>query len=194
MATLFPIEPDFPPGFSYFPEFIAPKEEEELLREISKVDLHTFIFQGYEARRRVASFGYDYSFDRRTLSKSSEIPQDFQWIIEKVAGKTGIKQNNFAELLVTEYPVGSVINWHRDAFPFDVIAGVSLGADCTFRLRPHDKTKQTKGSVILVPLKRRSLYVIEGDARMNWQHSTRPVNAVRYSITLRTLKDGGQGS
>jgi len=50
--------------------------------------------------------------------------------------------------LVTEYPEGSVINWHRDAPPFDVIAGISLLPDCTFRLRPQEKLKQGRGSVI----------------------------------------------
>jgi alkylated DNA repair dioxygenase AlkB len=186
------MEPRFPQGFSYVPEFITPEQEQELLTEISTIHLHTFIFQGYEAKRRVASFGYDYSFDKRALSKTSEIPGAFHWLIEKVAQKTGIEQQNFAEVLITEYPIGSVINWHRDAFPFDVIAGISLGANCTFRLRPHEKTKQTRGSIISVALQPRSLYIIEGDARMNWQHSTAPVKAFRYSITLRTLKHGAK--
>jgi alkylated DNA repair dioxygenase AlkB len=192
MESLFPLDPGFPQGFSYLPEFVTPAQEQELLKEISRMDLHTFIFQGYEAKRRVASFGYDYSFDKRTLSKTSEIPRAFQWVIEKVAQKTGIEQQNFAELLITEYPIGSVINWHRDAFPFGVIAGISLGASCTFRLRPHEKTKQTRASIISVALQRRSLYIIEGEARTNWQHSTAPVKALRYSITLRTLKNGAK--
>lgn len=64
-----------------------------------------------------------------------------------------VTQDAFAELLITEYPVGSVINWHRDAPPFDLIAGISLMADCTFRLRPNDKAKQTRASVISFPVK-----------------------------------------
>lgn len=187
METLFPINPVFPSGFSYFPDFITPAEELELLKHISTVQLHTFTFQGYEARRRVASFGYDYSFEKKKLSKTSEIPPVFRWVVDKVAQKTGVDPQRFAELLITEYPVGSVINWHRDAFPFALIAGVSLGADCIFRLRPQDKARQTRGSIIPIALERRSLYTIDGEARMNWQHSTAPVKAVRYSITLRTL-------
>jgi len=62
-------------------------------------------------------------------------------------------------------------------------------SDCTFRLRPNDKAKQTSASVISFPVRRRSLYVIQGPARSDWQHSITPVKQIRYSITLRTLRD-----
>jgi alkylated DNA repair dioxygenase AlkB len=88
---------------------------------------------------------------------------------------------------LTEYPVGAVINWHRDAPPFDIIAGISLHSDCVFKLRPYDKAKQGRRSVISIPVKRRSLYIIRDTARTDWEHSIAPVNDVRYSITLRTL-------
>jgi len=91
-------------------------------------------------------------------------------------------------MLITEYPPGTVINWHRDVPQFDLIAGISLLADCTFRLRPYNKTKQTRSSVISFPVQRRSLYIIHGNARWNWQHSIMPVKQTRYSITLRTFK------
>lgn len=188
MNTLFPTDPVFPRGFSYVPDFITVAEELELLKEISKIELHTFTFQGYEAKRRVASFGYDYSFEDRSLSRGLEIPVAFGDLIDKVAQQTGIEKTSFRELLITEYPFGSVINWHRDAFPFESIAGISLAAPCTFRLRPHKKEKQARGSVIALSVQPRSLYTLQGEARTDWQHSTLPVKSRRYSITLRTLK------
>jgi alkylated DNA repair dioxygenase AlkB len=188
MDTLFPIAPAFPNGFLYVRDFITTEEEIMLYQAILKTELHTFHFQGYEAKRRVASFGYDYSFEKRMLSKGKDIPSAFHSLIEKVAIYLSIDQNDFAELLITEYPVGAVINWHRDAFPFDVIVGISLLSDCIFKLRPHDKQKQSRGSVISFPLNQRSLYVIQGDSRTDWEHSISPVKSVRYSITLRTLR------
>jgi alkylated DNA repair dioxygenase AlkB len=188
IETLFAVERNYPPGFSYTPSFLTLDEEAELLKVISAIHLHTFNFQGFEAKRKVASFGFDYSFDNRGLAKGNEIPVEFHSLINKVAGHTSISPEAFSELLVTEYPVGSVINWHRDAFPFDVIAGISLHSDCNFRLRPQEKTKQGRGSIISFPVERRSLYVISGEARTEWQHSISPVKALRYSITLRTLK------
>lgn len=188
MDTLFPVETVFPEGFSHYPDFITKEEEQDLLDIVSKTELHSFLFQGYEAKRKVASFGYDWSFEKRTLSKGREIPDAFDSLIQKTAQRLSIPKNDFAELLVTEYPPESVINWHRDAPPFDIIVGISLLSDCTFRLRPHDKTKQKRNSIISFPVKRRSLYIIQGIARSDWQHSIAPVKQMRYSITLRTLR------
>lgn len=188
MNTLFPNDPVYPPGFSYIPEFIGTSEEAAMLGHISTISLHTFIFQGFEAKRRVASFGYDYSFDKRSLSVGKAIPPAFDELLEKVSQYANIRKEDFGELLITEYPVRSVINWHRDAPPFEVIIGLSLSADCTFRFRPHDKEKQTRKSIISLPVRRRSLYIIRDEARTHWEHSILPVKEVRYSITLRTLR------
>jgi alkylated DNA repair dioxygenase AlkB len=188
MNTLFPIEPNYPPGFRYFPGFITAAEEQDLLNLVQSITLHTFQFQGYAAKRRVASFGWDWSFERQALSKGGAIPESFNWLLERVGQQLGMDAEEFAELLVTEYPVGSVINWHRDAPPFALIAGLSLGADCTFKLRPYEKEAQSRRAIVSVPVARRSLYIMQGEAREDWQHSTLPVKQVRYSITLRTLK------
>lgn len=188
MHTLFPVDQVFPEGFSYYPDFISAEEETYLLDQIKKVELHAFVFQGFEAKRKVASFGYDYSFDNRQLTKGEKIPIVFQPLIEKVAGKISVPAQDFAELLIIEYPPGAVINWHRDAPPFDLISGISLLSDCTFKLRPHDKASQNRKSTISFTAARRSLYTIDGPSRSEWQHSTAPVKERRFSITLRTLR------
>jgi alkylated DNA repair dioxygenase AlkB len=188
MDTLFPIEPGFPEGFHYFPDFLSEEEEADLVKQIKNHPLHPFNFQGFEAKRKVASFGFDYHFDKRNLTQGKEIPAAFTVLIEKVAGHISMPSENFAELLLTEYPEGSVINWHRDAPPFGLIAGISLLSDCTFRLRPHDKAKQNRRSIISLPVRRRSLYIISESARTDWQHSIAPVKQTRFSITLRTLR------
>lgn len=188
MSTLFPIDPLYIPGFEYGEDFISPEEEKELLDIISGIELHTFIFQGFEAKRKVASFGFDYSFDKKALSKGKPIPKEFDPLIEKTAQRFSIPINEIAELLIIEYPPGAVVNWHRDAPPFDAIAGISLKTDCTFKFRPYDKSKQGRGSVRSYPLKKRSVYLMKGEVRSDWEHSTAPVKETRYSITLRTLR------
>lgn len=188
MESLFPLPSLLPPGFVYRPDFITREEENFLVGEIQRSTLRTFVFQGYEAKRKVAGFGYDYSFDKRSISPGAPIPEVYQFLIQRVSSFTGKSENDFKELLLTEYPVGAVINWHRDAFPFDVIVGVSLQADCTFKLRPHNETLRTRKNTVSVEVKRRSLYLMSGESRDEWQHSTAPVKEVRYSITLRTLR------
>lgn len=189
MQTLFDIKPDFPPGFLYKPGFLSPAEEQLLIREIESMELHHMKFHGYTANRKVASFGFDYSFETRQLTKGKDIPDAFLWLIEKVANELHIPQDTIAELLVTEYGTGTVINWHRDAPPFDIIIGISLLSDCIFKLRPQEKTRQTRSETISFPVERRSLYVMKDDARSQWQHRIAPVKSKRYSITLRTLRE-----
>ena len=188
LTQLFPLTPKLPEGFSYFDNFLTEDEERKLHDFISTLELHPMVFQGFEAKRKVASFGFDYSFDKRRLTKGKEIPRELLWLVQKAADHLAIAADAFAELLITEYPVGSVINWHRDAPPFDLIAGISLISDCVFKLRPHDKVKQTRKATLSLPIRRRSLYCMAGISREAWQHSTAPVNQIRYSITLRTLK------
>jgi alkylated DNA repair dioxygenase AlkB len=36
-------------------------------------------------------------------------------------------------------------------------------------------------------LQPRSIYILAGEARTDWEHSIPPLNALRYSITFRTL-------
>jgi alkylated DNA repair dioxygenase AlkB len=177
-----------PEGFSYYDNFLTIDEEARLLKFIANLQLHPMIFQGFEAKRRVLSFGMDYSFDNRLLTKGEDIPTELHWLVNKVATHTSVPATALAELLITEYPIGSVINWHRDAPPFDVIFGISLLSDCIFKLRPHDQTKRTRKTTLSLTVSRRSLYIMSGVSRSDWQHCTAPVSEVRYSITLRTLK------
>jgi alkylated DNA repair dioxygenase AlkB len=189
MSTLFDLEPIFPQGFFYYPDFLREEEEAVLYEEISKLDLRNLDYHGYTALRRVISFGYDYDYGKNELKKGNDIPPAFHFLIEKVAEHLFMAGNEFSELLVTEYPPGAVINWHRDAPQFGLIAGISLLSDCIFRLRPYEKAKQTRTSVLSFPVERRSLYVMKGAARWEWQHSTAPVRQIRYSITLRTMRN-----
>src|SRR5688500_8300131 len=103
MDTLFPLNPVPPSGFVYVPEFLSLQEEDQLIQLISKIELHKFLFQGHEAKRRVASFGYDYSFDKRILTEGKQIPSTFSPIVEKVSEFLSIPKGKFGELLVTEY-------------------------------------------------------------------------------------------
>jgi alkylated DNA repair dioxygenase AlkB len=189
MNTLFDIEPILPVGFTYYPGFITEAEEAQLLKAIKQFDLQHMKFHEYEAKRKVTSFGQGWSFTEQRLKPGNPIPGDFNFLVDKIANRLCIPAALIAQFLITEYPVGSVINWHRDAPPFDIIAGVSLLADCNFKLRPQEKEKQVRSATIIFPVKRCSLYTMQGAAKTAWQHSTAPLDKVRYSLTFRSLKN-----
>ena len=188
MNTLFDIAPVLPQGFSYYTEFITEAEEQYLLKSIDQFELETMKFHQYEAKRKVRSFGNGWSFTEQQLKPGDAIPVAFEFLISRICERLVIPRDEIAQVLITEYPIGSVINWHRDAPAFDIIAGVSLQSDCNFKLRPYDKQHQTKAATIILLVQKRSLYVMLGRAKADWQHSTAPVNKIRYSLTFRTLK------
>jgi alkylated DNA repair dioxygenase AlkB len=187
MDLLFQSKHVLPEGFVLIENFITIEQESNLMNLISNMALETFIFQGFEAKRKTKSYGHSYNFTNRGLSKADPIPDAFNFLIEMVADKLNLERDMIEQLLVTEYPPGSVINWHRDAPPFNTIIGVSLLSDCIFRLRPYDKSKRGRKNIVSMPVKRRSLYMMAGPARTEWEHSISPVKEKRFSITLRTL-------
>jgi alkylated DNA repair dioxygenase AlkB len=67
------------------------------------------------------------------------------------------------------------------------VVGISLGAACRFRFRRGATRAWEAMELLLQP---RSIYVLDGAARSEWQHSIPAVKALRYSITFRSMKAG----
>jgi alkylated DNA repair dioxygenase AlkB len=181
--SLFP-DP-LPEGFSWREELLTLEGEAAVLETVRTLPFETVVMHGTEARRRVAHFGGRYGYDRRTLTAGDPMPPWLLLLRTRVAEWTREPADAFSEALVTEYPPGAGIGWHRDAPAFDVVAGISLGTGCRFRLRTGRTGAWTVREVHLPP---RSAYVMRGEARSQWQHSIPPVGALRYSITFRTLR------
>ena len=94
-------------------------------------------------------------------------------------------QGSFRHALVTEYSPGAGIGWHRDRPPAVAIAGVSLVSPCTFGLRRKADDRCDRAAIVASP---RSAYLMSGPARSDLQHSIPEVEALRYSVTFRTVR------
>ena len=99
----------------------------------------------------------------------------------------GQSVHEFQQGGVNEYPPGAGIGWHKDKPQFGVIVGVSLLAPATMRFRRAEGTGWIRASQRLEP---RSIYILDGEARTGWEHSVPPVDALRYSLTFRTVAEG----
>jgi alkylated DNA repair dioxygenase AlkB len=190
--VLFERGPQAPEGLLFKPDFLSVDDEAALIDVICTLPFSEVRMHGLVAKRRVAHFGLHYTFASHRLSPASEIPREFDNIRERAANLAGLDPRAFSEVLVTEYPPGAGIGWHRDAPPFGIIAGISLAADSTMRFRRDvhaGKEAAGKREASSLDLARRSLYVLAGTARTDWQHSISPITELRYSITFRTLKE-----
>ena len=191
-ASLF-TDSRYPPGFEYRPGFLSTSEERELLHEISQLEFARVEMRGVVARRRTVHFGWTYGYYSRRAAPGPPLPAFLLPHRDRMAEWARIEPALFVEALVTEYPAGAPIGWHRDAPQFgDVIAGISVESGARMKFRPYvlsselpQARRETTHEVELEP---RSAYLITDIARREYEHSIPPVSSRRYSITFRTLR------
>ncbi|MDG4875775.1 alpha-ketoglutarate-dependent dioxygenase AlkB [Mesorhizobium sp. WSM4935] len=177
--------PPAPEGFSYQPDLIDRDEERELIRDIRGLPFKPFDFHGHLANRQVVGFGLRYDYERREVLEAPPIPDFLMALRTKVAAFAGVPAREFAQVLINEYRPGAGIGWHRDKPHFDLVAGVSLLSSCSFRLRRKNGAAWDRETVEVEP---RSVYLMAGPARNEWEHSIPPVEHHRYSVTFRTMR------
>jgi alkylated DNA repair dioxygenase AlkB len=184
-ALFDPERPLLPDGLRYQADLLTPEEEAALVQGLAMLPLKEFEFQGFLGKRRVISYGWRYDFNGGGLQKTDDMPDFLLPVRAKAAAFAQIPALELPHVLLTEYPPGATIGWHKDRGVFGRVVGVSLLAPCTFRLRYKAGAKWERASFVAAP---RSAYLLDGPARTQWEHSIPAVEALRYSITFRTLK------
>jgi alkylated DNA repair protein (DNA oxidative demethylase) len=174
-----------PGGLRYLPGLLSDAEQDDLLGRVTRLDYEQVRMHGQVARRVVRHYGVDYAFESATVSPGEPVPPWLEPTRVKAAELLGVAPRALAEVLVTRYPPGATIGWHRDAPPFGDVVGVSLGSACVMRFQ---RGKDEARRVFEQPLAARSAYVLAGKARTVWQHSIPAVEDERYSLTFRTLR------
>jgi alkylated DNA repair dioxygenase AlkB len=189
-AELFDSPKELPHGLAYRPEFISRAEEMVLLDAIAPLPFREARFQEYFARRRVVHFhppgsheAYDQNGD--DAFSSGPLPPILVELRQKIARWLAIDPAAFIHALVSEYRPGTPIGWHRDKPLYGIVVGLSLAGRGRMRFRPLDKGS-SRDAMALLELEPRSIYVMQGPIRWQWQHSMLPTRALRYSITFRT--------
>jgi alkylated DNA repair dioxygenase AlkB len=180
---LFDAGPEPPQGFNYLADFLTEQEESDLLEIVRGLPFAPYKYREFTGNRRIVSFGWSYSFDTGTISEAAGLPEFLLPLRERAAQWAGVPSDELVQALVTEYPIGAAIGWHRDAPPFGTILGISLLSDCPFRLRLEEEKGYREFHV-----ERRSIYALTGPARSRWQHGIPPAKELRYSITFRSLR------
>lgn len=176
-----------PTGLVYVAEFLTPAEHDLTVAAVTRVELHEVQMRGQTARRTVRHFGFDYGYESWTLTGSDPLPPELDWLRERCAALASVAPDDLAQILVTRYPAGAGIGWHRDAPMFGpAVVGVSLVSPCAMRFQRKVGDERRVYELELAP---GSAYVLGGAARSAWQHSIPAVDALRYSITFRTLRN-----
>jgi alkylated DNA repair dioxygenase AlkB len=172
------------PGLLYQPNFVSEAEAQEIQRTLETLPFERFKFRQYLGNRRVCAFGYRYDFTRRALAPAPPLPTFLDDLRDRVAQFAHLRREDIAQEQVLEYAPGAGIGWHRDKPEFDIVVGVSLGAPAVMRFRQRDGDKWIRASQ---NLESRSIYIMSGIARHEWEHSIVPQTDIRYSLIFRSL-------
>jgi alkylated DNA repair dioxygenase AlkB len=176
-----------PQGFLYRDAFLTEAEEGGLAAFVETLPFREVRMHGVVARRTVIHFGYDYDYSGWKIEPADPPPPEIHFLIERAATEAGIAPESLQQFLITRYPPGASIGWHRDAPMFgSPVIGVSLLGACRMRFR----RKAAEGfETFEQRLEPRSLYILGGAARTQWQHHIPPAKELRYSISMRTVRN-----
>lgn len=173
-----------PEGFAYRGDFVTADEEAALVEDIRRLPFKAFEFHGYVGKRRVVSFGWKYDFTRKRVDETLPVPEFLLPIRARAGLFASLDPMRLEQVLVTEYETGAGIGWHRDKKEFGDVIGVSLVGSCPFRFRRKSGDRWER---FTKQLESRSIYVMRGPSRTEWEHSIDEVPELRYSITFRSL-------
>jgi alkylated DNA repair dioxygenase AlkB len=173
-------------GLRYAREFVSEEVERELIARVAELPLKPFQFGAFEGHRRVKSFGFRYDYTLQKLTESDPIPDWLKDVARSVERFGNLGEASIRQVLCTEYDAGVGIGWHRDKGHFKEVFGLSLHSACKLRFRRRDGDRWERFSLRCEP---RSLYLMQDEARHDWEHSIPAVEQLRYSITFRTMAD-----
>ncbi|KAL8964410.1 MAG: hypothetical protein Q9183_004470, partial [Haloplaca sp. 2 TL-2023] len=202
------------PGLSLYGNFISEAEEASLLAFLNDTEKCKW---RTDLSRRTMHFGGTYCLlpskkdhgskpsQKPEIHQAPPIPPDFQWLIQRMVNHNIYKHNQRPQYcIVNEYTDTLGISTHTENFQFgEPVVGLSLGSACPIRF--HELTEPFDGSVRSgkaatamktgrvedVEMPARSLLVMKGLSRWNWQHEIRRTGKgrgpgwKRTSLTLR---------
>lgn len=172
------------PGLSVRNELVPSDQEDELIERINGAQLTPFRFRGFIGKRLTRSFGWVYDFDNGRFEETDPIPD---WLLparQSAAQFADLAPAQLAQALVIRYEPGTGIGWHRDRPVFEVV-GISLGTATVLNFRQRATTGFRRVKLPLLP---RTAYHLTGEVRADWEHGIASHDALRYSITFRSLK------
>jgi alkylated DNA repair dioxygenase AlkB len=178
------------PGLFIYPNFIDEEKEQQLLEEI---DCQIWVV---DYLRRLQYYGYRNELEKpyNLIPFPVPIPETIQQLSEEIV-KQKILTYQPDQVIINEYVPGEGIKPHKDrAYYENQICGVNLGSGCIMKF-----IKGKNLEVVDVEVPRRSLYVMQDDARKKWSHGIPPrkkdnINGNishrerRVSITYRKVK------
>ena len=183
-GELFAAEP-IVPGLALVEDALSEAEARAIEAHIDAAPLAPFEFGQWRGKRLTANYGSAYDYQRARPKEAPPLPGWLVDLRERLAPQVGRDPSAFVQGLLIRYDPGAGIGWHRDRPQYGEVLGLSLSNPATLRLRRRTADGFERRHVELPP---RSLYLLTGEVREGWEHSIAPMDVVRRSVTLRTMR------
>lgn len=160
--------------------------ESAVAAQIDASPLAPFQFGQWEGKRLTTHFGSAYDFQRARPVPAPPLPD---WLVDlraRLAPQVEREPGAFEQALLIRYDPGAGIGWHRDRPQYGEVIGLSLGAPAVLRLRRRTVSGGFERAGVELPP--RSLYLLSGEVRQEWEHSIVPISETRWSVTFRTMR------
>lgn len=172
-----------PPGFCLMTEQFSIAEEKAYCSFFARLAFPPVVMRGRKLRRDIRAFGAGFNANFQSVEPAPPLPVPLRRLRSRVSQIFGENDCSFGQALVQRYPRSATIGWHRDSDQFGpTILGVSFLGAARMRFREHS-TERTR----FVNLPPRSVYILAGDSRVNWDHAVGAVTNMRYSVTFRSF-------
>ncbi|CAH2260497.1 alkylated DNA repair protein alkB homolog 8 [Pararge aegeria] len=175
---------DIPNGLKIFENIITAEEEKSYIKLF---DWSLELDESNLKNRQVKHYGYEFRYGSNDVDLhsplSEKIPQQCDALWEKLRSHC-IDFRIPDQLTVNKYSPGQGIPSHVDRHsPFgDTILSLSLGSSVVMDWRHHS------GKYVPLEVPARSLLVMQGEARYDWQHGIQPRT---WDPVIEIRKDGG---
>lgn len=178
------------PGLQVHPDFIDLSMENSLINEI---DSRIWVVD-YDRRLQYYGFRNELESPYDLVTFPVPLPPSIRNLSEKIVA-LNLLVTQPDQVIINEYMPGQGIRPHKDRNYFEnQICGVNLGSGCIMRF-----IKIKGGDVVDVKIPRRSLYIMQDEARYKWNHSIPPrkkdtidgnlqLRERRLSITYRKVR------
>lgn len=178
------------PGLFLYPDFIDEIKEKALMQEI---DSQVWVV---DYMRRLQYYGFRNELDAPydLIPFPIPIPKQIYLLSQEIVERN-LLQLQPDQVIINEYQPGEGIKPHKDRNYFEnQICGVNLGSGCIMKF-----IRGKNLEIVDVEIPRRSLYVMQDDARKKWSHGIPQRKkdnvdgniqhrARRVSITYRKVK------
>jgi alkylated DNA repair protein alkB family protein 8 len=183
-------------GFTLIENYITEYQEQELLNFI-----YTQPWSNLILTRRIQQYGFAYNYRSSTLEAAPPVPKLITSYLRDIDTTTGIVtpwSKNNTQILINEYEPPRGIAAHVDAKIFgEQVMSLSLASDVALTFARNNFSLD-----VFIP--RRSLFILEKEARYLWTHAIKErkkdkcvnyftsqtvkfTRNIRVSITIRTV-------